>query len=132
MRRSEIARSAFGALFIAAGVLHFIFPRHYLAIVPPYLPAPAALVAASGVAEIAGGLGFLVRRWRPAAGVWLIALLVAVLPANVEMLRQARAHGASAPAEAALWLRLPLQGLLMWWAWRLSRPNVNLSRGGGP
>ena len=128
---SDLPRVAFGVAFIAAGILHFVYPAYYQAIVPPYLPAPAALVAVSGVAEIAGGVGFLVRRWRRAAGWGLIALMVAVFPANVEMLRQAREHHASGLAQAALWLRLPLQGVLIWWAWRLSRPRAPVSRSPG-
>ena len=83
------------------------------------------LVAVSGVAEIAGGVGFLTRRWRQAAGWGLIALMVAVFPANVEMLRQAREHRASAQVQTLLWLRLPLQAVLIWWAWRLSRPSAS-------
>lgn len=92
---------------------------------PPYLPAPATLVAVSGAAEVAGGIGLLVPRWRSAAGIGLMALLVLVLPANVEMLRQARAHGASPLAESLLWLRLPMQAVLVWAAWRLSRPSLS-------
>ncbi len=88
---------------------------------PPYFPAPAALVAVSGAAEIAGGLGLLVPRLRQAAGIGLMLLLVAVLPANIEMLRQARADRVTPVMEALLWLRLPLQPFLVWAAWRLSR-----------
>ncbi len=123
MTRSDVARIAFGALFVMAGAMHFVVPASYRAIVPGYLPAPAVLVAVSGVAEMAGGLGLFVPRWRAAAGVGLMALLVAVLPANVEMLRQARAQGVPPLAEALLWLRLPFQAVLIWWAWRLSRPT---------
>ena len=107
-----------------AGILHFVFSGYYRAIVPPYLPAPAALVAVSGLAEILGGVAFLMRRWRRMAGLGLILLLIAVLPANVEMLRQGRVRGVAGLFEALLWLRLPFQGVLIWWAWRLSRPNV--------
>ena len=120
---SELSRAALGAGFIAAGILHFVYPAYYRSIVPQYLPAPAALVAVSGVAEIAGGAGLLVRRWRGAAAWGLIALMLAVFPANVEMLRQAREHQVSGLLQAALWLRLPVQGLLIWWVWRLSRLN---------
>lgn len=123
MTRFEAARTTFGLFFVLAGVLHFIVPGYYEKIVPSYLPAPSALVVLSGVAEIAGGLGLLLARSREAAGVGLMLLLVAVFPANVEMLRLARARGGPAWAEAVLWLRLPLQVLLVRWAWLLSRPN---------
>lgn len=114
-------RAIFAGFFILTGMLHFLTPGYFVAVVPPYLPAPRVLVALSGVAEIAGGVGILLRRWRAAAGVGLIALLVAVFPANIEMLRQARARDASPWFEAALWLRLPVQVLLIWLAWRLRR-----------
>ena len=124
MRRSDLARTVFGLIFVLAGTLHFAFPGYYRAVVPAYLPAPAALVALSGVAEIVGGIGLLLPRWRHSAGLGLILLLIAVLPANVEMLRQGRARGVGAAVETMLWLRLPFQAVLMWWVWRLSRPNV--------
>lgn len=124
MTRSDVARTAFGVGFILAGIRHFMVPAYYRAIIPPYVPAPATLVAVSGIAEIAGGIGMLVPRWRPAAGLGLVVLLLAVLPANVEMLRQGRAHGVSPVHEALLWLRLPFQAVLMRWVWQLSRPAV--------
>ena len=89
MTRLGVAQALFGALFIVTGLLHFVFPRFFQGIIPPYLPAPALLVAISGWAEIAGGVGFLLERWRPLAGLGLIALLVLVFPANVEI---GRAH----------------------------------------
>ena len=122
MTRAEAARTTLAIFFIAAGALHFIVPSHYVAIVPSYLSAPRALVALSGVAEIAGGVGLLIPRLRRAAGVGLMLLLVAVFPANVEMLRQARARSGPSWVETVLWLRLPLQALLLWLAWRLSGP----------
>lgn len=128
MTRSEVSRTAFGSLFILAGMLHFMVPAYYRATVPAYLPAPAALVIVSGLAEIAGGALLLVPRWRRVAGTGLILLLLAVFPANVEMLRQGRADGISPALETLLWLRLPFQGVLMWWAWRLSRPSVTPRR----
>jgi uncharacterized membrane protein len=118
-----VPQALFGALFIVAGVLHFVFPGFYRGIVPPALPNPGLLVSVSGVAEIVGGVAFLMPRWRRLAGLGLILLMVAVFPANVEMLRQGRARGSSDLAQAVLWARLPLQGLLIWWAWRLSRPG---------
>ena len=111
-----------GAVFVAAGVLHFLRPDAYVRIMPPYLPAPRALVFASGAAEIAGGLGLWFGRLRPAAAWGLAALLVAVLPANVEMARRpALAPGIPA---WALWARLALQPLLIalvLWAGRQTR-----------
>ena len=115
-RRPHWSLYLLAALFVGAGLLHLLRPAPYLRIVPPALPAPRRLVLLSGVAEVAGGLGLLrpaTRRW--AAG-GLVALLLAVLPANVYMLQMhAQVH---LPAWA-LWARLPLQPLLMWWVWRV-------------
>ena len=78
-------RSAAGLFLIVAGALHFVIPKVYRRIVPPYVPAPMAMVYASGVAEIAGGAGLLAERSRRPAGWWLIATLIAVFPANLHM-----------------------------------------------
>jgi len=97
-----------GVFFVCAGVSHFTQTAFFVEIVPPYLPAPLALVWASGVAEIALGALVLVPATRRLAAWGLIALLIAVFPANVHM-----GH----PSALALWLRLPVQGLLVAWAW---------------
>lgn len=113
---------AIAALFGMAGVAHFVAPVLFERIVPPWLPdwlgTPRTVVYASGVAELAGALGVLVGATRVAAGWGLLILLVAVSPANIQMLQDARASGASLWYVAALWLRLPLQPLLGWWVWR--------------
>src|SRR3954452_8427086 len=74
-----------GIPFLTAGALHFLRPRMYEAIMPRYLPAHRELVYASGVAELAGGAGVLHPRTPRPAGWCLIATLVAIFPANVEM-----------------------------------------------
>jgi uncharacterized membrane protein len=99
--------------------MHFIRPREYRAIMPDYLPAHRELVAASGVAEIAGGLGVLHPRTRRLAGRWLVATLIAVFPANVHMaLHPERYRGIP---RALLYARLPVQGLFIAWALRATR-----------
>ena len=77
----KLSRAALAALFSAAGTLHFVRPRPYEAIVPP--PFPKESVAISGVAEIAGGLALLHPATRRAGRWGLLALLLAVFPANV-------------------------------------------------
>ena len=105
----------FGPFFIVAGLLHFVIPRHYEAIVPDWLPAHRPLVYASGVAEIAGGVGVLHAPTRRAASWWSIATLIAVFPANVHMALNADRY--SVPGgRAALILRLPVQALFVIWA----------------
>ncbi len=117
-RARTISRNLAAATFIAAGAMHFAFPKPYRKIVPPVFPAPAVLVAVSGAAEVAGGIGLLVPRLRRAAGWGLVALLVAVFPANVYM---ATSPGGGSIPRWALWARLPLQGVLIAWVWHAAR-----------
>lgn len=111
------ARIALAALMGAAGAMHFLRPELYMQIMPPYLPLHLELVLLSGVLEILGGAGLLVPRFRRAAGLGLMALLVAVFPANVHMALHPEIFGLS---PVLLWLRLPLQGVLIAWAWWVS------------
>lgn len=112
-------RWLFGILFILAGLNHFRSPGFYINIMPPYLPWHGELVAISGVAEVALGAMLLFRRWAATAGWGLIALLVAVFPANLHMSMHPELYPSIPPI--ALWLRLPLQGLLIAWAYWYAR-----------
>lgn len=113
-----------GCFFILAGALHFIHRLYpaYLRIMPPFLPHPALLIFVSGVCEIAGGIGLLSPRFRRTAGIGLLLLLLAVFPANIypaihriPYLPHSKEH------LAILWLRLPLQFVLMWLIWWCSQ-----------
>jgi uncharacterized membrane protein len=101
--------------------MHFVKPGAYEPTVPDALPAHCGIVYLSGVAEIAGALGVLHDRSARWAGWWLIALLVAVFPANVNM--AVHADRFRAVPEALLWVRLPIQGLLIGWVWWVSQPR---------
>lgn len=116
-------RYVMGVVYALAGVLHFVAPKTYEEIVPPQFPRPRALVSLSGLAEIGLGIGVLFERTRRISAWGLIALLVAVFPANVYMAtgdgfdpREVPAELRS-PRDAALWARLPLQAVLVAWAW---------------
>ena len=116
-------RIAAAVFWVFAGAMHFVIPRSYEAIMPPYVPHRREAVAVSGAAEIAGGLMVLHPRTRSLAGLWLIALLLAVFPANVHMaLHPEQIKGLKLP-RWALWARLPLQPLMMLWAWRATHPR---------
>lgn len=117
-RRWAFSPAGIAVLFIGAGIRHFIRPAPYAGIVPYMLPHPLLLVYLSGLAELAGGIGVLIPPVRILAGRGLILLLIAVFPANVQMLVSARAANAPRWFEAILWLRLPVQGLLIAWVWR--------------
>jgi len=112
-----VLRYLLAAFFIAAGLNHFRSPDVYIAMIPSWLPLPYAVTAVSGVCEVAGGIGVLVPRLRLAAGWGLIALLVAVFPANLHVALMGRMPGFGF-SPATLWLRLPFQGVLIAWvAW---------------
>lgn len=119
LRRSS--RVIIALTFIVAGLNHFYQPRIYQAIMPPYLPWHGPLVALSGWAEIILGSLILLPRWRRPAGWGLMALLVAVFPANLHMALNS-AHYAAIPAWV-LWLRLPMQPLLIAWVEWCTRDN---------
>ena len=112
----RLGRWAFASLFVVSGVIHFAKPTPFIRIVPPMLPRPDLLVMVSGGAEILGGIGLLLPRFRRPAGYGLALLLVAVFPANIYM---AVAH---VPSVGLLgnrwlqWLRLPVQFPLIWLA----------------
>jgi uncharacterized membrane protein len=115
-------RRLFGPVFVATGILHFVLPGVYESIVPEYLPARRGLVYASGVAEIVGGLGAMSSRTRKLASWWNMATLVGVSPANVDMAVHAERWEHKVPGgRPALIARLPVQLLLIAWAWAAGR-----------
>jgi uncharacterized membrane protein len=123
-RIKEASRYLLAVFMIAAGTMHFVKPDFYARIVPAYLPWRLELAYISGVCEIALGVLLLVPRFSRLAAWGIIVLLIAVFPANIYVFR----HQDLIPAPPLLHLlRLPLQGLLLLWAWWHTRPG-----GGGP
>ena len=117
MRFNLIARWLMAVLFIAAGSFHFVNPAFFLAIMPPALPWHLQLVYISGVFELMGGIGLLLPATRRFAVYGLLALLIAVFPANI--------YSAVACVSAApdlpcwvYWARLPLQLPMLWLVWK--------------
>ncbi|MCG8588059.1 MAG: DoxX family protein [Proteobacteria bacterium] len=104
-----------GGFYVFAGVAHFTRPEFYLRIMPDYLPWHLELVYLSGVAEIALGVAVLVPRLRSLAAWGLIALLIAVFPANVHAAVNGISVGDADPVWN--WVRLPFQGVFIAWAW---------------
>jgi uncharacterized membrane protein len=113
---------ALAAFFVVAGLNHFLNPGPYLAMMPPYLPWHKGLIVVSGLAEIAGGLGILIPKMRWLAGWGLIALLVAVFPANVQVALHGW-PGVQIP-QWTLWARLPLQSVLIVWVYWVCRDRI--------
>jgi len=113
-----LSEKLLATFFVVGGTLHFVFPHTYANIIPPWIPQHLLMVWISGACEIAGGLGVLDARLRRVAGLGLIALSLAVFPANVQMFLNAHAADHSIAAQALLLLRLPLQIPLIYWIWR--------------
>jgi uncharacterized membrane protein len=107
-------------MFVFTGIAHFNKMKHDLArMVPAIFPRPLLLVYFTGVLEFMGAVGLLLPRFRSAAGIGLVALLIAMFPANVNAALKG-ATLAGKPA-TALWLRAPMQGLfigMLWWSTR--------------
>ena len=119
-----IVRWVFSLSLIAVGVSHFTDPEPFVEIMPPPLaPWALELVYWSGVFEILGGVGLLVERTRRLAGWGVLALLVAVYPANIYMAVEGVGFAGLEPNPVALWLRLPLQFVFMAVTWWVSRPE---------
>ena len=114
-------KCAFAAIFLAAGVAHFASTGFFLKIMPPSIPSPRALVLLSGAIEIAlGALLLIPRTSRPAA--WgLVALLIAVFPANIHAYQHQELFPPFPYSSTLHLLRLPFQGVLILWAYAYTK-----------
>jgi uncharacterized membrane protein len=121
----KVARWAMVLFMVVSGIGHFAITDAYVAMVPAALPSPRMLVWVSGVAELAGGIGLVVPwpRLRQAAAWGIVALLVAVFPANINMAVNHLSPPGMHMSSAALWGRLPFQILFIAWAVWLARPS---------
>ena len=113
----RILRAILAIAMVSIGIMHFTTPEPFVRIVPAALPAPLALVYISGVAEIAGGVGIMIPALRRAAGIGLVALYLAVFPANINMALNHLPLGESPVPTWALWARLPFQAVFIAWAY---------------
>ncbi|WP_426100362.1 DoxX family protein [Massilia sp. TSP1-1-2] len=111
--------------FFIGGIMHFVASATEARIVPPYIPWPQAAVLISGVFELLGAAGIVLRRTRRSAGVGLFLLTLAVTPAHIYMLQRPELFNVPL---WALWLRLPIQvvllALIVWSTWRDRRPTL--------
>ena len=117
-----------GATYVVAGIAHFLIPRRFAEAIPPSFPRPIGLVYLSGIAEILLGIGVAIPRTRRPSAWGIVALLVAVFPANVHLARgdvlaDLLPDRLVAPARLAALIRLPFQGVLIAWALRYARPD---------
>ena len=118
-----VALWALALAMIAVGVLHFVQPKPFVRIVPKYLPAPLTLVYVSGFFEILGGVGLLIPQTRVWAAWGLIALFIAVFPANIYMLTDNVSLNPKKPIPRwMMWARLPFQFVFIAWAYYFTNP----------
>lgn len=123
-RRKRFLLWAMAAFYVAGGFNHLMNPAFYVAIIPPALPNPEWLNVVAGLAEIVLGVFLLEPRVRVLAAWGVIALLIAVFPANVYVAQQnVGFDGPGTGLGAINWARLPLQGVLVAWAWWYTRPD---------
>ena len=118
-----ILKYIFAAAFILAGINHFLNPQFYLKMMPPVLPAHLFLIYLSGVFEILFGILLLIPRFSRLAAWLIIALLIAVFPANIYMAMNPQLFPDI--SQTALYLRLPLQFVLIAWAFWFTRNEKN-------
>lgn len=108
-----------GIAYAYVGVMHFLNPSFFLQIMPPYLPYHLQLVYLSGLAEIVLGIALIIPQTRKIAALGIIALLIAVFPANIYLAFNEEPQKAlQISAFAASWIRLPIQfvlGAIAYW-----------------
>lgn len=106
-------RTGFGVVFIVLGALHFVRPGVYASVMPPYFAVPLFWVLLSGLCEILGGVGLLLKPYRRPAAYALALLMVAFFPVHVEMLINPASVGVAGVAPVLLFWRLALQFVLI-------------------
>jgi uncharacterized membrane protein len=117
----KVSLYVMSGFYVLAGINHFINPGFYESIIPPRLPYPSAINYTSGLCEIIFGILLIPVSTRTVAAWLMIVLLIAVFPANVQMTINYW-HS----KHPQLWItivRLPLQAVLIWWAWIYTKNN---------
>ena len=120
-RLKQISKYILAAIFIAGGINHFVMPDVYRRIMPPYLPAPLFLIYLSGLLETGFGIALLVPKYSRRAAWGIILVLIGVFPANVFMAMNPNLFPDISPT--LLYLRLPLQFIMIAWAFWHTKNN---------
>ena len=107
--------------FLAGGIAHFVYTDFFILAMPEYISHHEELVIISGVFEILGAVGILIPQTRLWAGYGLIALIIAVFPANINMALHPENH--ENLSELLLYIRLPFQFLFIWFVWWTMTPE---------
>jgi uncharacterized membrane protein len=107
-----------GAAYVLAGLNHFLHPEFYLKMLEGFLPYPEGLNIISGAAEMLLGIGVMIPATRKLSAWGIILLLLAIFPANINM---AIHHNEWNFSAFMLYVRLPIQFLLIWWAYQYTK-----------
>ncbi|MFN0158753.1 MAG: DoxX family protein [Bacteroidota bacterium] len=110
-------------MFVVGGALHFVIPEPYLMMMPSLLPFHLELVYISGVAEILLGIGLLFAKYQRLAAYGIVALLIAIFPANIYVALENIQLGGFMSSSLYQWIRLPVQFVLIWWALWCTSPD---------
>lgn len=121
--QKELWRVILAVSIIVVGVLHFVAWDQFVRIVPAQLPYPKELVYISGFFEILGGIGLLVPTVSRLAAWGLIALFIAVFPANINQAVNNIPIDGIPHHQILYWVRLPFQAVLIAWAWLYTQPE---------
>ncbi len=121
----KIGRTLMGAMYVVAGLGHFVATRVYLRLMPDYLPAHRGLVLLSGGCEICGGVGLLMPQTRRFAAYGIAGMLVVFFSVHIWMIQHHADRYGSIPLWM-LWARIPLQFALIAWALRYAGPERSL------
>lgn len=124
-RVKTIFRGLLGVLMVLGGAMHFVNPESYMMMMPDYLPWHEALVFISGVFEILLGVALFVPQVRSLAGWGLVALLIAVLPANIWMASEGIQPPGMEMSPTGAWVRVVFQAVFIYWAWAVTRPDAD-------
>lgn len=106
--------------FFVGGIGHFLIPKTFISVVPPYVPFPVEIVYFTGVCEIAGALALLYQPLRSLVGILLALLALCVTPVHIQMLIEADKYAGLGPV--VLWGRLLFQPVFIWIVWQSTRP----------
>lgn len=117
------ARFITGLVFVLSGVVHFVQPEFYMKIMPEYVPWPRQMVLISGIFEVLGGVALWLPKLKRGAAWSLVALLVAVFPANVYHAQKRKDFSGVGGSPVYHAIRLPSQGAMIWWVLRLAKPE---------
>lgn len=126
-RFKELMRGVLAGSIVTVGVLHFVKSHQFSQMVPSVLPYPLSLVYISGFFEILGGIGLIIPQVSVAAAWGIIALFIAVFPANINMAMNHVVIAGIPDNSLLYWLRLPFQAVLIAWAWWYTNSAQTLS-----